>query len=97
MNVINNTDRNRFEVTIDGKRAVAEYILSKSRIIFTHTQVPPALEGQRIGAALAQAGLDYARAHSLRVMPLCPFIAAYIENNPVYKDLLMPGFKLKTK
>jgi len=97
MNVVNNTDRNRFEVTTDGKRAVAEYILSKTRIIFTHTEVPDSLEGQGIGTTLARAGLDYARTNSLRVMPLCPFIAAFIENNPEYKDLLMPGFKIKTK
>jgi predicted GNAT family acetyltransferase len=30
-------------------------------------------------------------------MPLCPFVAAYMQDNPEYNDLLMPGFKLKTK
>lgn len=97
ISVLNNPDRKRFEAKVNGHLAVAEYILSTTRIIFTHTEVPSALEGQGVGAALARAGLDYARANNLRVMPLCPFIAAYMENNPEYGDLLMPGFKLKTK
>lgn len=95
--VIDNSDKKRFEARVDGHLAIAEYILSKSRIIFTHTEVPKALEGQGVGAQLAQTGLDYARQHHLRVMPLCPFIAAYMEDHPEYQDLLMPGFKLKTK
>lgn len=97
LKVQHNPDRKRFEVKVDNHLAVCEYILSKTRIIFTHTEVPKALEGNGIGAMLAKAGLEYAREHELRIMPLCPFVAAYMEENPEYNDLLMPGFKLKTK
>jgi len=97
LKVQHNPDRKRFEVKVENHTAVCEYILSKSRIIFSHTEVPKALEGNGIGAMLAKAGLDYARENDLRIMPLCPFVAAYMQENPEYNDLLMPGFKLKTK
>lgn len=95
--VVQNPDKNRFEVKIEPYLALCEYILGKSRIIFTHTEVPKALAGNGIGAKMAKAGLDYAREHNLQIMPLCPFVAAYMERHPTYHDLLMPGFTLKTK
>ncbi|HKK74382.1 MAG TPA: GNAT family N-acetyltransferase [Saprospiraceae bacterium] len=81
----------RFEVSIEDYLAKAEYILTKQRIIFTHTEVPNDLEGNGIGAALAKTGLQYARDNKLEVMPLCPFFASYIRRHPEYKDLLAPG------
>ena len=95
--VVQNPDKNRFEVKIESYLALCEYILGKTRIIFTHTEVPKALAGNSIGAKMAKAGLDYAREHNLQIMPLCPFVAAYMERHPEYYDLLMPGLKLKTK
>lgn len=92
--VVHNPDKRRFEFSHEGKLAKAEYILTKTRIIFTHTEVPPALEGNGIGAALAKFGLNYAREQELKVMPLCPFIASYIRKHPEYRDLVVAGVNL---
>lgn len=92
--VVHNPERKRFEFSHEGATARAEYILTKARIIFTHTEVPVALEGNGIGAALAKFGLDYARAHELKVMPLCPFVASYIRKNPIYRDLIVAGVNI---
>ena len=78
----------RFEITKDGHLAVLEYQLAEGKIIFTHTGVPDALGGKGIGSLLARAGLDYARAQSLSVVPLCSFIAGYIQKHPDYQDLV---------
>lgn len=94
LEVINNPEKKRFEIKVGDHLAKAEYILTKTRIIFTHTEVPPALEGQGIGARLARFGLDYARQNQLQVMPLCPYIAAYIRKHPEYQDLLMKGIRI---
>lgn len=94
-NVVNNEEKKRFEVKINGYLAVCEYIKLKTKIIFTHTEVPPALEGQGIGSMLAKTALDYARANELKVQPLCPYIAAYMKKHPEYQDLLMDGFRIK--
>jgi predicted GNAT family acetyltransferase len=86
-----NPAEKRFEVSINEYLAKAEYILTKQKIIFTHTEVPSDLEGNGIGAALARTGLQYAKDNQLAVMPLCPFFASYIRKHPEYKTLLAKG------
>jgi len=93
--VSQNTAKRRFEVEISGQLAFAEYILTKDgRLVITHTEVPPALEGQGIASHVIKATLEHARSANLQVMPLCPFAAAYIRRHSEYRDLVMRGFRL---
>ena len=92
LDIHHNPEHKRFEITIDKHLNVVEYILTGDRIIFTHTEVHPTLEGQGIAALLAKTGLEYAKAHQLKVMPLCPYVAAYMKRHPEYQDLLAAGF-----
>ena len=90
LDVKNNPDAERFEVTLDGKTAVAEYrILADKRIVFTHTEVPPEFKGMGVGNQLAQVGLDYAKAQGYEVEAQCPFIAAYIRKHPEYQSITL--------
>ena len=73
---------------IDGKLAATWYRRHRGKIIFTHTEVPPELEGHGVGGALARAALTYARKEGLRVVPLCPFIAAFIKRHKEFQDLV---------
>lgn len=66
----------------------AAYIPAQGMVVFTHTEVGPAYEGQGIGSALARAGLDDVRGQELKVMPLCPFIHAWIGRHREYVDLV---------
>ena len=86
--VVDNADAGRFELTEDGETAVADYIRDGDTITFTHTIVPPALEGRGLGSRLVEAALDNARAKGLRVVPQCSFVAAYIDRHPEYRDLV---------
>jgi predicted GNAT family acetyltransferase len=86
--VRDNEALSRFEATVDGHVAVAEYKLKPGVITFTHTQVPEELGGRRIGTALIKAGLGSARARGLKVVPVCPFFKAYIERHAEEQDLL---------
>ena len=88
--VKHNSTENRFQVEIESHLAVLEYKLDGSTIIFTHTDVPSELEGRGLGSKLVRAGLDYARAQGLSVVPLCSFVASYIQKKPEYQDLLKP-------
>lgn len=94
LEVIHNTERKRFEIQINGHQGVVEYMLAGNRIIFSHTEVDVALEGQGIASLLAKTALEYAQAHQLEVMPLCPYIAAYMRRHPEYQVLLAPGFNV---
>lgn len=86
--VRNNEAEHRFEIDLGDSKAVAVYELQPGKIIFIHTKVPPAHEGQGVGSALIRAGLQYARDHQLKVVPICPFFAAYIKQHPEVQDLL---------
>jgi len=83
--------RNRFVIRSGGEEAVLEYQELTEKIVFTHTGVPGALEGRGIGSDLARAGLDWARAAGKRVVPVCPFVAAYVARHPEYTDLVRRG------
>ena len=88
MNVLTNEARKRFEIEVEGQRSVLDFELEKGTIVFTHTGVPPALEGRGIGTALAKAGLEYARSKNLKVIPACSFIQVYLRRHPEYADLV---------
>lgn len=86
--VTNNESESRFETTVEGSVAYAQYDMEDGRIVFTHTVVPPELSGRGIANELARAGLEHARSNSLGVVPQCSFIAKYIERNPEYRKLV---------
>ncbi len=86
--VRDNPDHRRFEIDLGSSFAVAEYTLPKGVIMFTHSEVPPEHEGKGIGTALVRAGLAAARERNLKVIPTCPFFAAYIRKHAEEHDLL---------
>lgn len=81
--------RRRYEATVDGAPAgFSDYREHDGLVVFPHTVVDPAFEGQGVGSALARRSLDDARAAGLRVRPDCSFYARWIERHPDYADLL---------
>src|SRR3954447_18150152 len=88
--VHDNPARRRYEKEIDGKTAMIVYRLHGDTITFTHTEVPPEFEGRGIAARMAHFALEDARARGLRVVPLCPYVAAYIRRHPEYQPLVAP-------
>lgn len=91
IDVSNNTEESQYETTIEGQKAVAAYALEGDRITFTHTEVPPPLEGRGIASKLVTAALNDCRDRNLRVVPQCAYVAAYIERHPEYRDLVDEG------
>ena len=93
LKVINNTEAGRFEVHLGDEVAFTEYRLMKSGVLFPHTEVPPAFEGKGVGGALVRAGMAFARERGELVIPVCPFVAAYITRHPEYHDLVHPDYR----
>jgi predicted GNAT family acetyltransferase len=84
---------NRYELRLGGRLVgLAAYRRRDGRIAFTHTEVEPACEGRGFGSRLADAALRDAQRQGLAVVPLCPFIAHYIEGHPEYEGLVVPGY-----
>lgn len=88
--ITHNAEASRYEARLDGELAgFADYQLASGLIVFTHTEVDPAFEGQGVGSRLAQGALDDVRAGGDRkVLPLCPFIKGWIARHPAYQDLV---------
>lgn len=87
-NVTDNPDKNRIEVRVNDQLAKIEYRRRGDTIYLIHTYVPPALEGQGIASQMARFALEAARARGDKVVPLCPYVAAYIQRHPEYQSLV---------
>lgn len=79
----------RYEVFVESTRAgLMDYHLQPGLITITHTEVDPAFEGQGVGSGFVGAVLDDVRSRGLRVLPMCPFVRAFIQRHPEYEDIV---------
>ena len=58
-------------------------------VVLVHTDVSPSVEGEGLGSALVAGALAHIRSRGLRVVPICPFVAAYIARHPEQRDLVV--------
>jgi predicted GNAT family acetyltransferase len=93
--VRDNASASRLEIQLGEQVAFAEYRLEANTITFTHTRVPEALRGRGTGTHLIEAGLSLARERNLKVVPQCPFFAAYMRAHPETEDLLGPAGRVQ--
>lgn len=84
----------RFETTVDDLLARVDYQLAGGVMRLYHTEVPQALEGRGLAAALVKAAFAHARAEGLRVEPACSYVRAYMKRHPDTHDLLVEGVRL---
>jgi uncharacterized protein len=85
-----NGTKGAFFVERDG-RQVAEmtYVWAGSeRIIIDHTQVSDDQRGQGLGKQLVAAAVDFARARSISILPLCPYAKSVFGRVPEFRDVL---------
>jgi predicted GNAT family acetyltransferase len=79
----------RFAANLDGKTAYLTYRELDGRILdLDHTFVPREHRGGGIASQLTAEALAYARDRGYKVVPSCPFVAAYIGRHPQHRDLL---------
>jgi len=87
--VVDVPEKSRYELRLGGRLVgLAAYRRRDGYVALTHTEVDEACEGCGFGSRLAAAALDDARRQGLRVLPLCPFIAHYVEKHPDYQELV---------
>ena len=86
--LIDNTEKKQYEIHVDDDLARIEYMKAQGKIFLTHTEVPEKFEGKGIGSALVRQVLDDIRQKELALVPLCPFVAAFINRHPEYNSLI---------
>jgi predicted GNAT family acetyltransferase/glutaredoxin len=92
--VVNVPEASRYELRA-GEQLLGEaaYHRRGDRIAFTHTEVDEALEGRGFASRLVEAALDDARGQGLEVVPLCPFVASFIDRHPEYQDIVAADYR----
>jgi predicted GNAT family acetyltransferase len=93
--VLDNPNYKRYEAYIGDELAgYLTYRTHPGAIEFIHTEVHSEFEGHGVASRLAAVALDQARARGLKVIPVCRFIAGYLERHPELSDLVegrLPG------
>jgi len=86
--VRDNPDRQRYELEVDSRLAIAAYDRRDGAIVFTHTEVPEELAGHGVASRLIAGALADARRQGLKVVPICEFVAAYLDRHAEDQDLI---------
>jgi predicted GNAT family acetyltransferase len=86
--VRDNKALSRFELDIEGALAFANYRLTPSAVIITHTETPRAFRGRGIASELVRGALQLIRGDGLKVIAGCGFVADYLRKNPEFADLV---------
>jgi uncharacterized protein len=83
-------ERERFEARDEaGELAgIVTYQLTDNIIVYTHTEVKPAYEGQGVGSRLARAVMEDAVAKGRTVVPVCPFLSEWLTKHHEYDSVV---------
>lgn len=79
----------RYEIAVDGLRAGVTVAREEGdHVVFPHTEIDEAYEGQGLAGQLVTYALDDVRARGKKVVAQCPYVKRFIEKRPEYQDLL---------
>lgn len=83
LEVHNREDLGRYELLRDGAVvAHADYSLRGSEITIPHVETDPSLRGGGLGSRLMDGVIADVVDRQLTVVPVCPFAASYLHDNP---------------
>lgn len=91
--VVKNEAKKRFEIEIDSHIAFINYGEFGSQIALVHTEVPEALGGKGVAAALVEKTLTFLEDKGKTILPFCPYVFAYIKKHPDWKRIVSSKFK----
>jgi len=86
--VVDNPGKSRFELEERGLVAFADYRLHGESLVIPHVEAPPALRGTGAAGRLMTGVLEIVRERGLKVVPVCPYAAVFIQRHPQYQDLV---------
>ena len=91
LRVVHVPDESRYELRL-GDRVIGKAVYRRphegNRIAMTHVEVEPSLNGRGFGSRLVEEALQDVDRQGLTVVPLCPFVAYYVENHPEHQHLV---------
>ncbi|WP_318843102.1 bifunctional pirin family protein/GNAT family N-acetyltransferase [Myceligenerans pegani] len=90
--VVRRVDAERlYEIVLDGVRVGLTAFRDRGgERIFHHTEVSKDVSGRGLASRLAEQALTDTRAAGRRIVPVCPYIARFIERHPEFSDAADP-------
>ena len=86
--VVDNLEKSRFELEEQGLLAFADYRLHGDRMVIPHVEAPVALRGTGAAGRLMTGVLQIVRDRGLKVVPVCPYAAAFVQRHAEFQDLV---------
>ncbi len=81
----------RFTIAVEGRSVgAAEFAQRDGRRVFTHTEVDDEFEGRGLATILIGEALQTTRSDGLRIVAVCPTVAAYLDKHREYEDITDP-------
>lgn len=86
-----NDAEHRYEIVVDGTTAGwTEYRDRGDQRVFHHTVIDDAFAGQGLASRLVRQALTDVRASGKRIVPVCPYVAKYVEKHDDFNDIIDP-------
>lgn len=89
-----NEEGKQFELYRNGGMAFLEFYREGEKIFLTHTETPEELRGKGIAGQLVELTLQCAKENGLTVVPLCSYVAHYIDEHPEWNIVLSEGYQM---
>lgn len=87
-----NDAENRYDILVDGKRAgLTAYLDRGDQRVFYHTEIDDAFAGQGLASRLVQEALTDVRESGKRIVPVCPYVAKFLQQHEEFADITDPA------
>jgi predicted GNAT family acetyltransferase len=84
-------ERGLYEFFVDGRLGgLVQYLDRGVERVFVHTETEPGYEGQGLATELVRKALESTRAEGMRIVAVCPFVAAWVGRHHDFDDILDP-------
>lgn len=89
MDIRHEPDSHHFVAQLEDGRALLRYRLRDDSVWdLKHTYVPRQRRGEGIATRLVRHALEAARGEDRRIIPTCPFVEDFLDENPEYRELV---------
>ncbi|MFJ3906485.1 GNAT family N-acetyltransferase [Streptomyces sp. NPDC090025] len=84
--------RHRYEILVGEQRAglTAYRDHDERQRVFFHTEIDDAFAGQGLAGILVSEALADVRAAGLRIVPVCPYVSAFLKKHGEFADITDP-------
>ncbi|MBS1600903.1 MAG: N-acetyltransferase [Bacteroidetes bacterium] len=83
-----NEELHQLELEIEGHIALIKYKIDGQHLFLIHTEVPAELRGKGAGNAIIEKALHYAKDKGYKIIPICPFVQAYLKRHPDWNEIV---------